>query len=153
MTRPPRRDVWPWWKRAPVRFVRGLYNIFVGPFLTKLPDGSGGWIMQGSMTRCAVAAFTVVECFRLMPQNGPGELRIVPVISVAEAVLAFCILFALPIDAALQKAKPSEVLGLLKSPFARAGEAVDAGATAAVEAGAEVTTTLKQQINPQPEGQ
>jgi len=149
MTRPPRRDVWPWWKRLPVRFVRGLFNILVGPFLTKLPDR----VIQGSMTRVSVAAFTVVECWRLMPQNGPGELRLVPIIGWPDAFMALCILFALPIDAALQKAKPAEVLGLLKSPFARAGEAVDAGAAAAMETGAEVTTTLKQQINPQPEGQ
>ena len=136
MKRAP-RDVWPWWKRAPVSFLRGLFNIFVGPFLTKLPDST----IQGSMTRVSVAAFTVVQCWRLMPQDGPGELRIVPVIGWPDAFLALCILFALPLDAALTKAKPSEVLGFLRAPFSRGGEAVDAGA--------DVTTTLKQEITSQ----
>ena len=76
------------------------------------------------MTRVAVAAFTVVECFRLLPQNGPGTLRIVPVIGWADAFLAFCVLFALPIDSALTRAKPSEVLGLL-GKFRGQGDSTD----------------------------
>lgn len=103
------REPWPWWKRATVGTGRWSFNLLIGPFLTKLPDGT----VQASMTRVAVAAFTVVECFRLLPQNGPGEMRLVPVIGWADAFLAFCVLFALPIDAAMSKAKPQEVLGLL----------------------------------------
>lgn len=105
----PDREPWPWWKRGVVTSGRWLFNLLVGPFLSKLPDGT----VQTSMTRVAVAAFTVVECFRLLPQDGPGAMRLVPIIGWADAFLAFCVLFALPIDAALSKAKPSEVLGLL----------------------------------------
>jgi hypothetical protein len=135
------REVWPWWKRAPIRCARWGYNILFGPFLTKLPDGT----VQASMTRISVAAFTVVECWRLVPQDGPGQMRLVPVIGWPDAFLALCILFALPIDAALSKAKPAEVLGFLRSPFSRTGDAVEAGAA--------VTTTLEQQITPADKGE
>lgn len=135
----PKRDAWPWWKRGPITLGRWVFNVVVGPFLTKLPDRT----VQGSMTRIAVAAFTVVEVYRLMPQPGPGALRIVPVIGWADAFLAFCVLFALPIDNALAKAKPAEVLELLGKPFA--------GASSAVEQGAQVTTTLQQEVTPAPE--
>ena len=132
------RQVWPWWKRTPTRCVRWAYNIVFGPFLTKLPDGT----VQASMTRISVAAFTVVQCWRLIPQDGPGEMRLVPVIGWPDAFLALCILFALPIDAALTKAKPTEVLNFLGRPFGRAQDAVEQGAA--------VTTTLEQQITPAP---
>lgn len=135
----PKRDPWPWWKRGPVTLARWLFNVFLGPFLTKLPDGT----VQGGMTRIAVAAFTVVEVYRLMPQPGPGEMRLVPIIGWADAFLAFCVLFALPIDNALTKAKPTEVLELLGKPFS--------GASSAIEQGAGVTTTLQQEITPAPD--
>lgn len=95
--RPDGRNIWPWWRRLPFRFGRFLFNFFIGPFLTKFPDGT----VQASMTRIAVAIFTVVEAYRLLPQPGPGEMRLVPVIGWPDAFLAFCILFALAIDKAM----------------------------------------------------
>jgi hypothetical protein len=134
-TRPGRR-IWSW----PERVAYWVYGFVVGPFLTKLPDGT----VQGSMTRWAVAAFTAAEIVRLVavPQMPLGW---------PDAFVVFFILFALPIDNALSRAQPKDVLELLGKPFARAGEAIDQGA--------QVTTTLTQDITPAaptgpgPEGQ
>ena len=91
------RERWPWPRRALYSTGRWIFNLLIGPFLTKLPDGT----IQASMTRISVAAFMVVECYRLMPQPGPGDLRLVPVIGWPDAFLAFFVLFALAIDKAM----------------------------------------------------
>lgn len=123
--RPAEARVWSW----PERAGYWAYGFFLGPFLTKLPDGT----INGSMTRWAVAAFTVAEIKRL--------LAVPPVaLGWADAFTVFFILFALPIDNALSKAAPRDVLGLLGKPFARTGDAIDQGA--------QVTTTLTQDVTP-----
>lgn len=122
------RRKWAWWERG----LYWLYGFFVGPFLTKHSDGT----VTGAMTRWAVAAFTVAQVTRLLARP-PQPL------GWPDAFVVFCILFALPIDNALSRAKPKEVLDLLGKPFARAGEAIDAGAY--------VTTTLTQEVTPDPD--
>lgn len=117
--------IWSW----PERLAYWGYGFFVGPFLTKLPDGT----VNGSMTRWAVAAFTVAEIKRLLAVP-PAAL------GWPDCITVFFILFALPIDNALSHAKPRDVLELLGKPFARAGEAIDQGA--------QVTTTLQQEVTP-----
>lgn len=119
------RRPWSWWERG----YYWLYGFLLGPFLTKHADGT----ITGSMTRWAVAVFTVAEIKRLLS---------VPPLALpwSEAFVVFCILFALPIDNALSRAKPSEVLELLGKPFGAASEAIDQGAA--------VTTTLQQEIKP-----
>lgn len=77
----PARKVWPWW----TRFFYWLYNFIVGPFLTKLKDGT----IMGSMTRWAVFAFGAAETRRLW--DAP-----VGAVTPAEAFVVFCVLFALP---------------------------------------------------------
>lgn len=128
------RRVWSW----PERAAYWLYGFLLGPFLTKHVDGT----VTGSMTRWAVAAFTVAEIMRLTPYRTP-EGWTVPPIGWPDVFMAFFILYALPIDNALSRAKPAEVLELLQAPFARAGEMVDSGAA--------VTTTLTQEVTPDPD--
>lgn len=102
------RRIWTW----PERLLYWCYNFFLGPFLAKLPDGT----VQGSMTRWAVCLFTVAEVVRLAPiwVHTPGGwvVTMVP-LGWPDVAAVFVILFALPIDAALSAAKPTEVLGLL----------------------------------------
>lgn len=121
MSREARRE-WCWWER----WLHRAYLFFVGPFVRN--DGTG------AMTRWAVCFFTYAEVHRL--------LKITTPLGPWEALTVFFILFALPIDGALSKAKPSEVLGLIGKPFARAGDAIDQGAS--------VTTTLTQDVTPAP---
>lgn len=127
MTIGPRsaRRIWSW----PERLAYWVYGFLIGPFLTKLPDGT----VQGSMTRWAVAGFSIAEIVRLIA---------VPPMALGwpDAFVVFFILFALPIDNALSRAKPAEVLELLGKPFAGARDAVDQGAA--------VTTTLTQEVAP-----
>lgn len=121
------RRPWSW----PERVAYWLYGFFIGPFLTRHADGT----ITGAMTRWAVAAFTVAQVTRLLARP-PQPL------GWPDAFVVFCILFALPIDNALSRAKPKEVLDLIGRPFGAASEAVDAGA--------QVTTTLQQKITPDP---
>lgn len=112
--RPDGRKVWPWWRRVPVRVGRWAWNLFVGPFLTKHSDGT----IQASMTRVAVAAFTVAEIMRLIPVQGADGGWTVAPIGWPDAFLAFCILFALPIDgalAAVAKRNPEKLVDALLS--------------------------------------
>lgn len=64
-----------------------------------------------SMTRCAVAAFTAVYCVRLLAL--PGDL------GWPDAVLAFVVLFALPLGKALDRAPPATVVGAVTGMFGR----------------------------------
>lgn len=130
----PGRRVWSW----PERVLYWFYGFFLGPFLTKHADGT----ITGSMTRWAVAAFSVAEIARLLPVRGSDGGWSVPPLGWPDAFMVFFILFALPIDNALSRAKPKDVLDLLGRPFGSAATAVDQGAA--------VTTTLKQEITPEP---
>lgn len=126
------RRVWSW----PERAAYWLYGFFLHPFLKRHPDGS----VTGEITYWAVAGFSIVEIWRLAPHR-TADGWIVPPVGWPDVFLAFCILFAVPIDNALTKAAPQEVIDLLKQPFARAGDAIDQGA--------EVTTTLQQKVTPE----
>jgi len=95
--RPEGRKVWSAPRRCFARLSHWAYNFFIGPFLTRFPDGT----IQASMTRICTAGLMFVEVWRLRPQPAPGGMWLVPVIGWPDAFLAFCILFALPLDKAL----------------------------------------------------
>lgn len=104
----PERAPWPWWRRWACRCARGGYLLLVHPWLTKYEDGTVG----GSMTRWAVAVFTYAEVQRMLRLDGP--------LGAWEALAIFCILFALPIDAAMTavaRRNPEKIVEGLLSRF------------------------------------
>lgn len=131
-----KRRPWGW----PERVGYWVYGFFLGPFLKKYPDGS----VVGEMTYWAVAAFTIVEIMRLVPRVRPDGVWVVPPVSWQEVFMVFFILYAVPIDGGLTRAKPSEIVDLVGRPFSAVGDALADGAA--------VTTTLKQEVTPEPLG-
>ena len=102
------KDGWSW----PERLLYWLYNFFLGPFLTKMPDGS----VIGSMTRWSVALFTVAEVLRLAPiwvHTPSGWFVTMVPLGWPDVAAIFVILYALGIDKAINNARPSEVLDLV----------------------------------------
>lgn len=94
------------------RVALWVYRFFFGPFLTKLKDGT----IMGSMTRWLAFGFGCAEVYRLT-RLPIGQA------TWAEAFLAFFILFALPIDGALNTAPAEKVLDLLGSMAGKGAEA------------------------------
>jgi hypothetical protein len=94
------------------------------PWLRRLVD-LAGWLTSMfeeprgrrrlSMTRCAVAAFTVAYVVRLWFLDSLGW---------PDAWLAFCVLMALPIAKALDRAPASEVVGAVTGMFGKGMERV-----------------------------
>jgi len=123
VTERPARKEWSW----PVRILFWLYNFFVGPFLTKLRDGT----IMGSMTRWAVALFVAAEVYRLVQL--PVGLATWP-----EAFIAFCVLFALPIDGALSRLAerdPEAVVRAVTGMFGKPAEGATVVADTVVDTG------------------
>lgn len=120
-----RGDAWSPAKRFWWNVATFPYRAFVGPFLTKLSDGT----IIGSMTRWAVAVFTWAEYQRLVGhviEAPDGTYKIIEPVQMVlpEAFVCFVILYALAIDKKLNEAPASEVVDLLGKPF---GGGVDAG--------------------------
>lgn len=65
-----------------------------------------------SMLRMSVAAFTIAEVFRLLARQPIGF---------PDALLAFCILFAIPISKKLDAASPDRLVEALFGAWARGG--------------------------------
>lgn len=108
------RREWSWGERV----LFWIYNVLVGPFLTRLPDGT----VQGSMTRIATAMFTIAEIARLRPQFQPGAgLWLVPVIGWPDAFMVVATLFALPLDNAMTKLADKNPERLLELFLGRMG--------------------------------
>lgn len=127
--RPHGRGVWSPARRFGWRLGCWLFNFCIGPFLTKLEDGT----VQASMTRIAVAGFSVAVIVRLLPVKAADGGYSVPVIGWPDAFLAFVILFALPIDGALTalaRRNPEKLVELL---LARMGVGAVAPAAAGFE--------------------
>lgn len=121
-TRPIRR-AWSW----PERLAYWLYNFFIGPFLTKLRDDT----IMGSMTRWAVFVFMVAEAHRLyMAPMGS--------VTLPEAFVVFCILFALAIDSKLNEAPADVVVRAVTGMLSQGADAVRSYWSGSAPSGGEV---------------
>ncbi len=106
------RKPWPWWQRVPIRVGNWFYHFFIGPFLTKLPDGT----VMGSMTRFSVFLFTIAEVLRLAPiwvHTPSGWIVTMAPLGFPDVLAIFFILYALAIDNALNNSKPKDVTDLI----------------------------------------
>lgn len=88
-------------------FLDWAYRFFIGPFEEKR-DG----LRRGSMGRWAIWLFTLGYCHRLLT---------IDVLGWPDAVVAFCVLFALPIGKALDRAPPEVVVESVTGMFGRGG--------------------------------
>ena len=112
--RPDGRGIWPWWRRIPFRFGMWAYGFFVGPFLTA--DGK-----KASHSAILIAALGVVECLRLLPQDGPGEMRLVTVIGWPDAFVVFVLVFGRALDKAMNTVADRNPEKLVEMVLSRMG--------------------------------
>jgi hypothetical protein len=128
------REVWPWWRRFTAKVAVGLRKLLIEPLLDHKGNGSiPAWLSLG------LGAAMIYRLVAKVPVGWP------------DAWIVFaCFIGVALYEAALTLARtdPGALFDKATSPFGRANDAV--------ERGAEVTTTLEQQITPQkpgPEGQ
>ena len=98
------------------------YRFFISPFLTKLPDGT----VMGSMTRWAVFCFTIAEILRLAPiwvHTPSGWIVTMVPLGYPDVLAIFFILFALPLNEALNNSKPKDITDLIGKVLPGGGSA------------------------------